>query len=60
MDNIRTKEAAEIRKQWKEKHGDESCDHPYLLREYEKGSSTGDYVCVKCGESDWGARWNEK
>ncbi|ODA08274.1 hypothetical protein [Paenibacillus polymyxa] len=60
MANIQMKEVAEIKKRWREKDGDKHCDHPFLLKEYNLGSSTGDYVCSQCGTAGWGPRWNKK
>lgn len=43
-----------------EKWGDKPCDHPELEKEYELGTSTGDYVCTTCGRVGPGKDWNKK
>ena len=51
--SIQMKEALELRKRWKE-IGNKPCDHPgELVKEYDLGTATGDYVCSKCGEPFW-------
>ena len=55
-DGIDAKEGAELRAKW----GNEPCEHLGVLREYVRGSATGDYVCAKCGAVGWGKDWAEK
>ena len=50
---MQMKEAEERRKAW----GGKPCNHPSLVKEYELGTATGDYVCTQCGESGWGRNW---
>lgn len=44
-------EGFKLRETWK-KNGDQSCDHAWEV-EYHNGSKTGDYVCWKCGTSEF-------
>lgn len=48
-------EAAKLRIEWNGTH----CDHPNLVKEYEGGMATGDYVCSTCGATGWGRNWPE-
>lgn len=50
MPNIQIKDAERLR----EDNESELCDHPQLLKEYDFGSATGDYICSKCGAFVWG------
>jgi hypothetical protein len=44
------KESMLLRNRW----GDKTCDHPHLVRESERGFSTGDYICTQCRRIvDW-------
>ena len=38
-------------KRLREKWGGGPCNHPELAKEYDRGMSTGDYICTTCGES---------
>lgn len=53
---IDAKDGADLRAKW----GDKPCEHPGVLREYVRGSATGDYICARCGEAGWGKDWVEK
>lgn len=49
-------EALKLRERW----GNKPCDHPSLDKEYDLGTTTGDYVCTQCGRSGWGRDWPER
>ena len=53
---MQPKEAAALREEW----GDKPCDHLSLSKEYDLGSSTGDYICEQCGRAGWGRDWPTK
>ncbi len=40
------KKARALTKNW----GDKPCNHPSIDKEYDAGSSTGDYICTQCGQ----------
>lgn len=43
----------------RKKKGDQPCDHAWEV-EYHNGSKTGDYVCWKCGTSEFKATIDNK
>ena len=48
---MRTKEAALIRAKWRGQSASETCRHLTLELEFnDQGDSTGNYVCIVCGE----------
>jgi hypothetical protein len=54
--HVTMREAKERRRIW----GGKPCSHPELEQERDDiGTSTGDYVCTRCGEARWGSHWNE-
>lgn len=53
---MQANEAAKLRARW----GGKPCDHPQVMKEYDLGTATGDYVCTTCGEAGWGRDWPEK
>lgn len=53
---MQLKDAAKLRQKW----GDKACSHPKVVKEYDLGAATGDYVCTTCGESGWGPDWPER
>jgi hypothetical protein len=55
---VQMDKAAKIRKAW-EAAGSPPCEHPDADREYCLGSSTGDYICLTCGESLSRSEWRE-
>ena len=51
---MQVQEAINLRKEW----GYKPCEHPVIVKEYDKGAATGDSVCKTCGQSGWGSEWN--
>jgi hypothetical protein len=45
---MQMKDASRLQKEWENK-GNPPCEHPYVEREYDLGSHTGDDVCTICG-----------
>ena len=43
--SIQFEKANEIEKAW----GDKPCSHPYITKEDNRSSQTGDYRCTQCG-----------
>ena len=43
--SIQFEKANEIERSW----GDKLCSHPYITKEYNRSSQTGDYRCTQCG-----------
>ena len=43
--SIQFEKANEIEKAW----GNKPCSHPYITKEYNRSSQTGDYRCTQCG-----------
>jgi uncharacterized protein with PIN domain len=53
---MQTDKARKLREQW----GNKPCDHESVVKEYDRGAATGDYVCTQCGRAGWGSDWNSK
>ncbi len=47
---VQMTKVAEIRQEWI-KAGSPECDHPDLDKEYYLGAQTGDFACMRCGET---------
>ena len=43
---MKLKRAEELRQLW----GEAPCDHPQLVKLYDKGERTGNYACAQCGK----------
>ena len=51
---MQIKRVLELREAW----GGKACEHSEpLVKEYDLGAATGDYVCPVCGESGFGSNW---
>jgi len=55
---IQTDRATQIRRAW-EAAGSPPCSHPDADKEYYLGSSTGDYICLSCGDIFSSNEWLE-
>ena len=53
---MQMKKAVELRRRWVA-DGDKPCPHERLSEEYDLGTATGDYVCVRCGLAKMGRDW---
>ncbi len=42
------------------RRGNQPCNYPFLEMERDEiGTSTGDYVCTRCGKAGWDGDWNK-
>lgn len=42
-------DAEKLRAEWEAK-GNPPCEHPQIVREFYRGTATGDKVCTTCGK----------